>query len=60
MDRLASSITEDRGNLKPEDLHKAQLNVVSIARQAGLSNVDSKGLLATLGIAERVVLGDEG
>lgn len=45
-------------NVSPEDVHKAQLRVVSTARALGYSNGESKDLLEHLGIAEKVEKGE--
>ena len=57
--KSGSSIIDDRGKLEPEDLIKAQLNVVVRGRQIGLSNIESKEVLDALGIAERVRLDED-
>lgn len=38
----------------PEDIHKAQLRVVTVGRACGLSNAEIKEALDALGIGERV------
>jgi hypothetical protein len=48
--------------VKPEDVHKAQLNVAVVAtrkRVPPLSNAEAKELLSALGIDERVNLDDD-
>jgi len=53
-----ASVLDSVTNVTPDDVHKAQLRVVSTARALGYSNGESRRLLELLGIAEKVEKGE--